>query len=126
MSSTIPPVLVQLVADVTQLKAGLVQAQNSLKNLDDTVQQSGNAMNGFMNKIKGVGGALGIAFGGAAVLNFLRSSVTEANAASAAQERLRQLLLTTGGATNEYVDHLLEQAAALEKVGVVSIVITTC
>jgi hypothetical protein len=120
MSSTIPPVLVQLVADVTQLKAGLVQAQNSLKNLDDTVQQSGNAMNGFMNKIKGVGGALGIAFGGAAVLNFLRSSVTEANAASAAQERLRQLLITTGGATNEYVDHLLEQAAALEKVGVVS------
>jgi hypothetical protein len=120
MSSTIPPVLVQLVADVTQLKAGLVQAQNSLKNLDDTVQQSGKAMTGFMDKIKQVGGAMGVAFGGAAVLNFLRSSVTEANAASAAQERLRQLLITTGGATNEYVDYLLEQASALEKVGVVS------
>jgi hypothetical protein len=51
---------------------------------------------------------------------FLRSSVTEANAASAAQERLRQLLITTGGATNEYVDYLLDQASALEKVGVVS------
>jgi hypothetical protein len=120
MSSTIPPVLVQLVADVTQLKAGLVQAQNSLKNLDGTVQQSGAAMTNFMDKIKQVGGAMGIAFGGAAVLNFLRSSVTEANAASAAQERLRQLLITTGGATNEYVDYLLEQASALEKVGVVS------
>lgn len=120
MSSTIPPVLVQLVADVTQLKAGLVQAQNSLKNLDSSVQQSGAAMNGFMSKIKQVGGAMGVAFGGAAVLNFLRSSVTEANAASAAQERLRQLLITTGGATNEYVDYLLEQASALEKVGVVS------
>ena len=120
MASTIPPVLVQLVADVTQLKAGLVQAQNSLKNLDDSVKQSGMAMNNFMTKIKEVGGAMGIAFGGAAVLNFLRSSVTEANAASAAQERLRQLLVTTGGATNEYVDYLLEQAAALEKVGVVS------
>jgi hypothetical protein len=120
MSSTIPPVLVQLVADVTQLKAGLVQAQNSLKNLDDTVQQSGKAMTGFMDKIKQVGGAMGVAFGGAAVLTFLRSSVTEANAASAAQERLRQLLITTGGATNEYVDYLLEQASALEKVGVVS------
>lgn len=120
MSSTIPPVLVQLVADVTQLKAGLVQAQNSLRNLDGTVQQSGAAMTNFMDKIKQVGGAMGIAFGGAAVLNFLRSSVTEANAASAAQERLRQLLITTGGATNEYVDYLLEQASALEKVGVVS------
>jgi hypothetical protein len=120
MSSTIPPVLVQLVADVTQLKAGLVQAQNSLKNLDSTVQQSGAAMTNFMGKIKQVGGAMGVAFGGAAVLNFLRSSVTEANAASAAQERLRQLLITTGGATNEYVDYLLDQASALEKVGVVS------
>jgi hypothetical protein len=120
MSSTIPPVLVQLVADVTQLKAGLVQAQNSLKNLDSSVQQSGAAMTGFMGKIKQVGGAMGVAFGGAAVLNFLRSSVTAANDASSAQERLRQLLLTTGGATNEYVDYLLEQAAALEKVGVVS------
>ena len=120
MASTIPPVLVQLVADVTQLKAGLVQAQNSLKNLDDSVKQSGMAMNNFMTKIKEVGGAMGIAFGGAAVLNFLRSSVAEANAASAAQDRLRQLLITTGGATNEYVDYLLEQAAALEKVGVVS------
>jgi len=120
MSSTIPPVLVQLVADVTQLKAGLVQAQTSLRNLDSTVQQSGAAMTNFMGKIKSVGGALGVAFGGAAVLNFLRSSVTEANAASAAQERLRQLLITTGGATNEYVDYLLEQASALEKVGVVS------
>jgi hypothetical protein len=120
MSSTIPPVLVQLVADVTQLKAGLVQAQNSLKNLDGTVQQSGRAMTNFMTQIKQVGGAMGIAFGGAAVLNFLRSSVTEANAASAAQARLRQLLITTGGATNEYVDYLLEQASALEKVGVVS------
>jgi hypothetical protein len=120
MSSTIPPVLVQLVADVTQLKAGLVQAQNSLKNLDGAVQQSGASLNNFMSKIKGVGGAMGVAFGGAAVLNFLRSSVAEANAASAAQERLRQLLITTGGATNEYVDYLLEEAAALEKVGVVS------
>ena len=120
MSSTIPPVLVQLVADVTQLKAGLVQAQNSLKNLDSSVQQSGATMNTFMSKIKQVGGAMGVAFGGAAVLNFLRSSVTEANAASAAQERLRQLLITTGGATNEYVDYLLDQASALEKVGVVS------
>ena len=120
MSSTIPPVLVQLVADVTQLKAGLVQAQNSLKNLDSSVKQSGTAMTNFMGQIKQVGGAMGVAFGGAAVLNFLRSSVAEANAASAAQARLRQLLITTGGATNEYVDYLLAQAAALEKVGVVS------
>ncbi len=57
-----------------QFLTGLVQAQNSLKNLDDTVQQSGRAMTGFMDKIKGVGGALGIAFGATAVLNFLSIS----------------------------------------------------
>jgi hypothetical protein len=40
--------------------------------------------------------------------------------AGAAQHRLRQLLITTGGATDAQVDALLRQAEALEKVGVAS------
>lgn len=40
--------------------------------------------------------------------------------AGAAQHRLRQLLITTGGATNDQVDALIRQAEALEKVGVAS------
>jgi hypothetical protein len=41
-------------------------------------------------------------------------------AAEAQQHRLRQILLTTGGATNVQVEALLKQASALEKVGVAS------
>jgi hypothetical protein len=57
--------------------------------------------------ILAVGGAFGIMIKGAIE-------------AEAQQHRLRQILLTTGGATNVQVEGLLRQAAALEKVGVAS------
>ena len=57
--------------------------------------------------ILGVGAALGV-------------MVKDAIEAEAATSRLRQILLTTGGATNAQVEALLKQAAALEKVGVAS------
>jgi hypothetical protein len=57
--------------------------------------------------ILAVGGALGF-------------MIKEAIEAEAVTSRLRQILLTTGGATNAQVDALLKQASALEKVGVAS------
>jgi hypothetical protein len=48
------------------------------------------------------------------------SAVNAAIDAEKQQKRLRQILLTTGGATNIQVDALVKQAEALEKVGVVS------
>lgn len=118
--ATTEPILVSIQADVAQLKNGLAQAQASLKGLNDSVKQSESTMTNYMGKLKQVGATLGVTFGAAAVLNFLKASVTEATAAAAAQDRLRQILLTTGGATNEYVDSLIDQAEALEKIGVVS------
>jgi hypothetical protein len=56
-----------------------------------------------------------LALGGA--LGFM---VKEAIEAQAATSRLRQILLTTGGATEQGVEALLKQASALEKVGVAS------
>jgi hypothetical protein len=57
--------------------------------------------------ILGVGAALG-------------TFVKDAIEAEAATSRLRQILLTTGGATEQGVEALLKQASALEKVGVAS------
>jgi len=57
--------------------------------------------------ILGVGAALGV---------FVKDAIE----AEAATSRLRQILLTTGGATQQGVDALLKQASALEKVGVAS------
>ena len=118
--ATTEPILVSIQADVQQLKNGLAQAQNSLKGLGDSVKQSGKSMDDFVGKLKQVGATLGVTFGATAVLGFLKASVADANAAAAAQDRLRQILLTTGGATNEYVDSLIAQAEALEQIGVVS------
>jgi hypothetical protein len=118
--ATTDPILVSIQADVQQLKNGLAQAQSSLKGLGDSVKQSGKSMDDFVGKLKQVGATLGVTFGAAAVLNFLKASVVDANAAAAAQDRLRTILLTTGGATNEYVDSLIAQAEALEQIGVVS------
>jgi hypothetical protein len=56
-----------------------------------------------------------LALGGA--LGFM---VKEAIEAEAATSRLRQILLTTGGATEQGVEALLKQASALEKVGIAS------
>jgi hypothetical protein len=50
----------------------------------------------------------------------LGTFVKEAIEAEAATSRLRQILLTTGGATEKGVDALLKQASALEKVGIAS------
>ena len=118
--ATTEPILVSIQADVAQLKNGLAQAQSSLKGLNDSVKQSETTMTNFVGKLKQVGVTLGVTFGATAVLGFLKASVTDANAAAAAQDRLRTILLTTGGATNEYVDSLIAQADALERVGVVS------
>jgi septal ring factor EnvC (AmiA/AmiB activator) len=118
--ATTEPILVSIQADVAQLKNGLAQAQSSLKGLNDSVKQSETTMTNFVGKLKQVGVTLGVTFGATAVLGFLKASVTDANAAAAAQDRLRTILLTTGGATNEFVDSLIAQAEALERVGVVS------
>jgi hypothetical protein len=56
-----------------------------------------------------------LAIGGAVTL-----LVRESMEAQAVQHRLAQLLRTTGGATEDQIQLLLQQAAALEKVGVVS------
>jgi len=118
--ATTEPILVSIQADVQQLKNGLAQAQASLKGLGDSVKQSEKSMDSFVTKLKQVGATLGVTFGATAVLSFLKASVADANAAAAAQDRLRQILLTTGGATNDFVDSLIEQAEALERVGVVT------
>jgi hypothetical protein len=120
MTSALPPILVEIQADVASLKKGLADATNTLKGLDDTVGQSSSKMSVFMDKIKQVGATLGVAFAGTQVIQFFKESIAEANAASAAQERLAKLLENTNGGTREQVAALIEQAEALEAVGVVS------
>jgi translation initiation factor 2B subunit (eIF-2B alpha/beta/delta family) len=80
------------------------------------------AIKNFASSIEGLGKSLskGLTVPILAVGGALSLMVKGAIEAEAVQNRLRQILLTTGGATEQQVKLLLDQAAALEKVGVVS------
>ena len=120
MADLIPPMLIQLQADVSQLKTGLAQAENAIKGVDNSVQTASTGMTNFIGKIKQIGASLGVAFAGAQVLQFGRDVIQQAQEAEAQQQRLYQLMKVGTGATDEQVASLNAQADALQKVGVVT------
>jgi hypothetical protein len=79
MASSIPPVLVQLVADVSQLKAGMAQAEASLKGLDKTVATTSGKMNSFVGNLKKVGAAMGATFAATQLVSFAKESIMAAS-----------------------------------------------
>jgi hypothetical protein len=103
MASSIPPILVQLQADVSQLKAGMAQAETSLKGVDDKVKTTGAGMSKFSGQLKTLATSIGVAFSAAAVLNFAKQSVM---ASSNMEESLTKVAVVFG-----------EGAAEVEKFG---------
>jgi hypothetical protein len=79
MASAIPPILVQLQADVSQLKAGLSQAEAAIKGVDDKVKIAGAGMGKFTTQMKSMATTIGLAFGGAQIANFAKESVMAAS-----------------------------------------------
>jgi hypothetical protein len=75
--------LIQLQADVSQLKVGLSQAENALKGIDKSVQTTASGMTNFITKMKQVGASIGIAFAGTQVLAFGRDVIAQAQEAEA-------------------------------------------
>lgn len=118
--ATIDPVIVKLQADVSDLQKGLQQANGYLKGLDDQVKKADSAFAGMSTRLKQLGATIGITFGASQLVSFFKQSVAASLEAEASQERLRQLLLNTNGATEAQITALNNQAKALEAVGVVS------
>lgn len=79
MASTLPPLLIQLVADVSQLKTGLAQAQSAIKGVDDNVKKSSAGMQNFVGNLKKVGAALGTTFAASQIAGFAKESVMAAS-----------------------------------------------
>ena len=98
MASTIPPILVQLQADVTQLKAGLAQAEASIKGVDDQVKKAGAGMGQFSGQLKKLAVGIGAAFSAAAVMNFAKQSVM---ASSNMEESLSKVAVVFGQGSAE-------------------------
>jgi|688.fasta_scaffold113160_2 hypothetical protein len=70
--------------------------------------------------VKKLAGAAGLAFGTAQVIAFGKASVKAALDAQAQQERLANIVKVTVGASQLQIQSLNDQAASLEKIGVVN------
>ena len=87
MASPIPPVLVELIADVSQLKAGLAQAEASIKGMNSTVATANTGMQNMIGTAKKMAGTLGVAFATTQIVQFGRETIMAAsNMAEAASK----------------------------------------
>ena len=98
MADLIPPMLIKLQADVTDLKAGLAQAESALKGVDNQVKTASAGMGKFSANLKSMAMNLGVAFGGAAVANFAKQTVL---AASDMNESISKVQVVFGQSADE-------------------------
>ena len=96
------------------------KAGAKLDAISANTKKSSQSFGSFTSGLKKLGLTIAATFGAREIGRFFTSSIKGAMELEAAQNRLRKILLTTGGATNTQVNLLLKQADALEKVGVVS------
>jgi hypothetical protein len=83
-------------------------------------KQAESATDKLSRSVKNLAKTLGLAFSAAAIVNFGKAAVRASLEAQAQQQRLSALLKVTNGATQDQVNVLNDQAAALEKIGVVT------
>jgi hypothetical protein len=83
-------------------------------------RQADTATEKLTKSAKNLARTFGVAFSTAAVIGFAKKSINASIEAQAQQARLASLLRVTVGATDAQIASLDAQAAALEKVGVVS------
>jgi hypothetical protein len=83
-------------------------------------RQAETATDKLVKTTKRLAGALGLAFGTQAIVNFGRLAVKASMDQQAEQNRLNQLLKVGVGATTQEIALLNEQTKALEKIGVVT------
>jgi hypothetical protein len=111
--------VVRILADSKEAIAGLKKLGSETGKLGDDMDKGiGSVLKGLLPSFKTVAIAGTAAFG--ALTAFTLKSVSAAKEAQAEQNRLRQILLTTGGASEAQVESLLRQADALQQIGVVS------
>ena len=98
MTNAIPPIMVQIAADVSQLKAGLAQAQASIKGMDSTVQTANTGMQNMMATAKRMAGTIGVAFAATQVVQFGKDVIM---AASSMNESISKVKVVFGQGADE-------------------------
>jgi len=122
MATAVETLLVSIQADVSQLKQGLTQAENSLKGLDTTVKNTSSGFSTFTSKLKTLAGTIGVAFAGQQVVQFGKDVIL---AASNMNESLGKVNVVFGEgsaavekfASDAAVNMGISKQAALEATG---------
>ena len=79
MTNAIPPIMVQIAADVSQLKAGLAQAEASIRGMNGTVATANTGMQSMIVSAKRMAGAMGVAFAGTQIMQFGKDVIMSAS-----------------------------------------------
>lgn len=122
MTSAIPPVLIELQADVAGLKAGLQQAQNAIKGIDTSVATASTGMTNFMGKIKQVGTTMGVAFAGTQIVQFGKDTIMAASSMAESVSKVKVVFGDTADAVFKFGDGAaksmgMSNQAAIEAAG---------
>ena len=122
MASAIPPVLIELQADVAGLKAGLQQAQNAIKGIDTSVATASTGMTNFMTKIKQVGTTMGVAFAGTQIVQFGKDTIMAASSMAESVSKVKVVFGESADAVFKFGDGAaksmgMSNQAAIEAAG---------
>jgi hypothetical protein len=101
MAQAIPPILVQIQADVSQLKAGLAQAEASIKGMDGSVATANTGMQNMMASAKKMAATLGVAFAATQIVQFGKDVVMSA---SAMEESVSKVNVVFGQGASQVFD----------------------
>lgn len=110
MSNAIPPILVQIAADVSQLKAGLAQAEASVRNMNSTVATANTGMQNMIGTAKKMAGTLGVAFAATQIVQFGKETIM---AASNMEESVSKVNVVFGEAAAGVLEFGEKSASAL-------------
>ncbi len=122
MASAIPPVLIELQADVAGLKAGLQKAQDAIKGIDTSVSTASTGMTNFMTKIKQVGTTMGVAFAGTQIVQFGKDTIMAASSMAESVSKVKVVFGESADAVFKFGDSAaksmgMSNQAAIEAAG---------
>ena len=120
--ATIPPILVQIQADVASLKQGLAQAEAAIKGVGDNVKVADSGMKKFTASLKNVASTVGVAFAGTQVVQFAKDTIMAASNMAESLSKVRVVFGEGAAAVEEWgksaADSMgISNQAALEAAG---------
>lgn len=122
MTNAIPPIMVQIAADVSQLKAGLAQAEASIKGMNSSVATANTGMQNMIASAKRMAGTLGVAFAATQVVQFGKDVVMSASSMAESVSKVKVVFGDSADAVFKFGDSAaknmgMSNQAAIEAAG---------